>query len=221
MNLDANTRLQAIGNYVHDYMVKSYDKRSAKDKANLETYLLGPEYRWQHTLRVAQFGKLIAENEDADLELVIATCLLHDIAWFDTTAEKSREHGRLGAEIAKPFLEKMGFSPEQVTPICNAIAEHVVEGKPETLVAKIICDADDVDRFGPYRVLQWCFSDINDYEKLAAKLRDRIHRLEHYREKNPLFTSTGRQLFSEQLNLQIRFFSEFIGEKALSVMPQL
>ena len=135
-------------------------------------------------------GKLIAENEDADLELVIATCLLHDIAWFDTTAEKSREHGRLGAEIAKPFLEKMGFSPEQVTPICNAIAEHVVEGKPETMIAKIICDADDVDRFGPYRVLQWCFSDINDYEKLAAKLRDRIHRLEHYREKNPLFTST-------------------------------
>ena len=47
MNLDANTRLQAIGNYVHDYMVKSYNKRSAKDKANLETYLLGPEYVWR------------------------------------------------------------------------------------------------------------------------------------------------------------------------------
>ena len=82
-------------------------------------------------------------------------------------------------------------------------------------------DADNVDRFGPYRILQWCFADIDDYDKLADKLSERIHRLEHYRKKNPFLHHTGQQLFAEQLNLQIRFFSEFVGEKELSVMPRI
>jgi hypothetical protein len=97
----------------------------------------------------------------------------------------------------------------------------VDEDHPNTLEAKIVSDADNVDRFGPYRILQWCFSDINDYGKLAGKLSERIPRLEQYREENPLFTSTGQQLFAEQLNLQLRFFSEFVGEKKLSVIPQI
>ena len=58
---------------------------------------------------------------------------------------------------------------------------------------------------------------INWQPNLASELID----LEHYRENNPLFTPTGQQLFAEQLNLQIRFFSEFVGEKELSVMPRI
>jgi hypothetical protein len=96
-----------------------------------------------------------------------------------------------------------------------------VEEKPTTIEAKIVSDADNVDRFGPYRILQWCYSDIGDYDKLADKLSDRIKRLEHYRENNPLTTLTGQQLFAEQLNLQIRFFCEFVGEKKLSMLPQI
>jgi len=71
----------------------------------------------------------------------------------------------------------------------------VDEDNPNTLEAKIVSDADNVDRFGPYRILQWCFSDIKNYEKLAVKLSERIPRLEQYREENPLYTSTGQQLF--------------------------
>jgi len=221
MTTKANARLQKIADFAHAYLDESYQKRSKKDKANLDRYLFGVEYRWQHTLRVAQFGKVIAENEAVDVESVVAACLLHDIAWFDTDAENNREHGRIGAEKAQPFLESLGYSHRRIKSICYSIASHVDEDNPNTLEAKIVSDADNVDRFGPYRVLQWCFSDINDYEKLALKLGEHIQRLEQYREKNPLYTSTGQQLFAEQLNLQIRFFSEFVGEKKLSVMPQI
>jgi len=69
--------------------------------------------------------------------------------------------------------------------------------------------------------LQWCFQDIEDYPKLAEKLRERIQRLEGYRQENNLFTETGRQLFIEQLDLQIAFFSQFVGEKDLSIMPNI
>jgi putative nucleotidyltransferase with HDIG domain len=221
MTSELNSRLQKLSEFVRVYLIKSYQKRSDMDKTNLNRYLSNSDYRWKHTLRVAQFGKVIAENELADVELVVAACILHDIAWFDTNAENSRDHGRIGAEKAKPLLGKLEYNQEQIESICYAISAHVDEDNPNTLEAKILSDADNVDRFGPYRILQWCFADIDDYDKLAIKLVDRIHRLEQYRKKNPLFTPTGQQLFEEQLNLQIRFFSEFVGEKELSVMPRI
>jgi hypothetical protein len=221
MTLETSTRLQQIGAFAESELRASYAKRSRADRRNLDRYLSGVDYRWLHTLRVAQFGKVIAENEHADLELVLAACLLHDVAWFDATADTSREHGRMGAAKARPLLEELGYAAEPIEAICYAIASHVDDDHPTTLEAQVLSDADNVDRFGPYRILQWCYSDIDDYEKLTAKLCERIQRLEGYREKNPLFTLTGQQLFAEQLNLQIRFFSEFVGEKELSVMPQL
>jgi len=221
MTTELNSRLQKISKFVQTYLQDSYQHRSDEDKANLARYLSNVDYRWKHTLRVAQFGKVIAENEAADVELIVAACLLHDVAWFDTNADNSREHGRIGAKKARPFLESLGYTPEQIDKICYAVAAHVDTDNPDTLEAKVLSDADNVDRFGPYRILQWCFADIEDYDKLAAKLTERIRRLEHYREENPLFTSTGQQLFVEQLSLQIRFFSEFVGEKELSVMPRI
>ncbi len=216
-----NSRMQCISEFVQKYLDDSYNQRSEKDKSNLNKYLSNSEYRWKHTLRVAQFGKLIAENEAAEIEITLAACLLHDVAWFDTNADNSRDHGRLGSEIAKTVLENLGYGVEQIESICYAIASHVDDDNPDTLEAKILSDADNIDRFGPYRVLQWCFADIEDYDKLTAKLNERIHRLEDYRKKNPLFTTTGQQLFAEQLDMQIRFFSEFVGENKLSVMPRI
>jgi len=221
MTNKTTVRIQKIADYTQASLEESYLKRSPKDKANLNRYLAGVDYRWQHTLRVANFGKVIAENEGVDVESVVAACLLHDLAWFDTNAENNRDHGRLGAEKARPFLESLDYSPRRIKNICYSIASHVDEDNPKTLEAKIVSDADDVDRFGPYRILQWCYSDVKDYEKLALKLSERIQRLEQYREENPLFTSTGRQLFAEQLNLQLRFFSEFVGEKKLTIIPQI
>ena len=131
MNNKTNARIQKIAEFTHAYLDESYQKRSKKDKANLKRYLSGVDYRWQHTLRVAQFGKVIAENEDADVELVVAACLLHDIAWFDTNAENNREHGRIGAEKARPFLENLGYSLKRIKNICYSIASHVDEDQPK------------------------------------------------------------------------------------------
>ena len=214
-----NERLDILAVYTRKHLESSYQKRKDKDK--LRRFLSDFEYRWAHTQRVAQFGKLIAEAEAADVELVLAACILHDIAWFDVSGENSREHGTIGAEMVHPYLLSVGYSPEQVKNICYSIASHVTVEDPETLEASIVSDADNVDRYGPYRILQWCFSDIDDYGKLASKLTERIQRLEFYRENNPLDTETGKQLFAEQLQLQILFFSEFVGERKLTCLPQI
>lgn len=210
-------RIESVARYTQNYLEKSFKKR--KDKARLERFLLSDKYRWSHTLRVSQFGRMIAESEDVDLESVIVACLLHDIAWFDVNDENNREHGKIGSGLVRPLLDDLGYTHDRVENICYSIASHVTVKNPETLEAKIVSDADNIDRYGPYRILQWCFPDISDYEKLTGKLTERITRLEEYRKKNPLFTAIGKQLFTEQLQLQILFFSEFIGEKKLTTLP--
>ena len=183
-----------------------------------------PIYRWQHTLRVSNYGKIIAEAESADVELVVAACLLHDVAHFESD-EDYKSHGRLGAKISRPVLREIGYSSEETENICYSIALHV-DGEadfdhPETIESKVVTDADNVDRFGAYRVLQQCVPEMHEYEKLVEKLTSRLETLGNYRGQQLLETRTGQTLFNQQLDLQINFFQEIIKERGLTVFPKL
>jgi len=213
-----NTRLQKIAEFVRTRQQETYNQHP--DRLELDRHLVHFDYRWKHTLRVARWGKFIAEAEGADVELVVAACLLHDVASFDVT-DDDRDHGRVGAEVARPILVEVGYTPEQVEAIHYAIAVHAEAENPETLEARVVTDADNVDRFGAYRVLYWCQPEIGDYDKLAEKLRRRIERLEGYRARSPLCTPTGQKLFAEQLDFQIGFFRKFVDEHDSSTMLQL
>ena len=182
-----------------------------------------PVYRWDHTLRVAQYGEQVAEAEGADVEEVVVACLLHDVAHFDPLTDY-KDHGREGARMSRALLEELGYSEEQIGDICYAIAVHV-DGKadfehPHTLEADIVSDADNIDRFGAYRILQWCVPEMDDLPTLAEKLGKRVVHLEGYRQANPLETETGRALFAKQLDRQIAFFKDLIAEYELSRLPE-
>ena len=181
-----------------------------------------PVYRWEHTLRVAYYGEQIAKAEGADVELVVAACLLHDVAHFDPL-EDYKDHGRQGAHLSRPLLADLGYTEEQVNAICYAIAVHV-DGHadfkhPHTLEVKIVSDADNIDRFGVFRILQWCSPLMDDYRALVENLKARVAHLEGYLENNPLETPTGQALFTRQLQRQITFFNALIAEYDLSQMP--
>jgi putative nucleotidyltransferase with HDIG domain len=211
MNITStNGRLQEIARFVHDRL-----REVASQRVNPN---LDPEYRWQHTLRVSNYGRMIAEAEGANVELVIVACLLHDIAHFDQ--DNWKEHGRLGAKIIRPFLAGLGYSPEEMENICYSVAVHV-DGRadfphPETLESKIVSDADNVDRFGAYRIIQWCTADVESYKGLIAKLRQRLQTLEDYRQRRMMETETGHHLFNRQLDLQITFFKALVEESELT-----
>ena len=183
-----------------------------------------PVYRWQHTLRVSNYGKIIAEGEGADVELVVAACLLHDVAHFESGVDH-KSHGRLGAKISRPVLLEIGYSSEETENICYSIALHV-DGNadfdhPETIESKVVTDSDNVDRFGAYRVLQWCVPEMHEYDKLLEKLNSCLETLEKYRGQQMLETKTGQALFNQQLDLQIFFFQEIIKEGELTVFQKL
>jgi len=184
------------------------------------------DYRWEHTLRVAQYGKIIAEGEELDSEHAIVACLLHDIAYFFEFVDVDwKDHGRTGAEIARPVLLDAGFSEEETAEICYAIAVHV-DGEPatphpHTKLADLVSDSDNVDRFSAYRCALWCQTEQDDFQAMAEMLRGRIERLKQYAENNPLDTATGQRLFAEKVELQLTFFQSVVEDAELTKLSEL
>ena len=173
---------------------------------------------------MSNYGKIIAEAEGADVEMVVAACLMHDVAHFES-GEDYKSHGRLGAKISRPVLLEIGYSSVETENICYSIALHV-DGNadfdhPETIESKVVPDADNVDRFGAYRVLRWCMPEMYEYDKLIEKLTSRLETLENYRGQQLLETNKGQALFNQQLDLQIIFFQEIIKESELTVSPKV
>ncbi len=91
----------------------------------------------RHTeLCLKRMDKIIEENNITGNEkiILVASCLLHDIAKPHTTEEQmkrgrmtitSNGHEEMGGIVAKEFLEKIGFHEALITPICNLIANHL------------------------------------------------------------------------------------------------
>lgn len=209
--LSPNQRLEKIAAFV-ETRLKAVAASQTDERPN-------PDYRWQHILRVCNYGKLLAEAEGANVELVLAGCLLHDVAVFDPG--DSRDHGRRGAEIARALLGELGYTPEEVENICYSVASHVDVDKPHTLEARVVTDADNIDRFGAYRAITWCLRDMDDYDRLITNLIARLQTLKTYRQQHLLETEMGNRLFDEQLDFQIQFFEALVKENDWTLLPKL
>ena len=182
------------------------DKKSEKD------------YRFEHSVRVANIGKIIAEKEGMDIEAMVIACLLHDIAYINKfeSREEARNHGRYSAKIARPFLEEIGMEPETIGDICYGIAIHVDDKADfpgeRTAFALSIGDADNIDRFDAYRIfenLTWVKYDEMDISEKKEHVQKVLERLESY--KNLDFaTETGKNMWLEKLDYQIGFYEKLL-----------
>ena len=214
--MEMKHRIKRIADFAHDRLFEM--------AAHREGPYIDPEYRWLHTLRVTNIGKQLAEAEGANTEQVIAACLLHDVAHFDDP-ENYRDHGRLAARIARPLLEELAYSEEEVNAICYAIAVHVDDKAdfehPHTVEAAIVSDADNIDRFDAYRILLYCQPEVSDFKALAEKLTARLEVLSEYRGNRLMGTDTGHELFNKKLDQQIAFYEAILAQNEISQLPEL
>jgi putative nucleotidyltransferase with HDIG domain len=212
------SRLRQVVEYVQD------QHRQAAAREQFDPVFTA-DYRYEHTLRVAHYGGLIADEERLDRELCVAACLLHDVAYFLPGEEEDwwDNHGRVGAEISRPVLVAAGFSPEQVDAACHAIAVHVDgkadDGLPDGPLDGVVSDADNVDRFSALRVVLWCMTEKDDLGKMADMLRERLARLYKYRDRSPLKTKAGQRLFAERVALQIPLFEGILRDIEITRLP--
>ncbi|TEU19439.1 MAG: HD domain-containing protein [Anaerolineales bacterium] len=98
---------------------------------------------FDHVLRVLALAEGIGQEEGANLEIVRAAALLHDIG-----GRQRSFHARTGAQQAREILQ--GHPPEKVEAVAQAIATHSFREKstPQTLEAQVLYDADKLDAIG-------------------------------------------------------------------------
>ena len=174
------------------------------------------DYRLEHSYRVANIAKAIAEAEGFDVTHAVIAGLLHDIAYCEEmeTREDRMNHGRRSAAIARPFLESLGLNADAVNKICYGIAIHVDDEADfqweRTPFCETVGDADNIDRFDAYRIYEtleylkfseMCLSDKR--EKVAST----IDRLAKYKEMK-LGTATAKNFWVQRLDYYIGFYEK-------------
>ena len=174
------------------------------------------DYRLEHSYRVANIAKAIAEAEGFDVTHAVIAGLLHDIAYCEemVTREDRLNHGRRSAAIARPFLESLGLSADAVNEICYVIAIHVDDEADfeweRTAFCETVGDADNIDRFDAYRIYETLehlkFSDMNLADKLE-KVSSTIDKLSHFKEMK-LGTATAKELWLQRLEYYIGFYEK-------------
>ena len=187
-------------------------------------------------MRVHNLAVAIARSEaDVDLHVLRTAAMLHDIGGAKEANDSSgqTDHAVVSAEMAKPILEDLGFSPDQISHIQDCILSHRyrTDNQPKTIEAKILFDADKLDASGAIgvcRTLAWIGKhkakiykkvDIDEYikenqgGKLNGRIQDKSKHSPHinYEVKDKflmdkLYTETAKRIGRERT----AFYKEFL-----------
>ncbi|HDT15063.1 MAG TPA: HD domain-containing protein [Firmicutes bacterium] len=106
---------------------------------------------WEHTERVYKLAVHIGEKEGADMEIVKAAAVLHDIARQAEDESGGRLcHAREGAVAAEKILRETGYGADDIARIKHCIEAHRFRNskEPETTEARVLFDADKLDSIG-------------------------------------------------------------------------
>ena len=119
----------------------------------VEEKLTCSAHNLDHVFRVYNLCLLLAKYEkDVDLEILIPSALLHDIARVEESQDKTGEidHAVLGGVIAEDILRKLEYEEEEIEKIKHCIITHRFRtgNEPNTIEAKILFDSDKLDVIG-------------------------------------------------------------------------
>ncbi|MFX0200124.1 MAG: HD domain-containing protein [Candidatus Hodarchaeota archaeon] len=111
-----------------------------------------------HVQRVIRWCEVIGVKENANLEVLRASAILHDIA----VPQGRAIHAETGAEMAHEFLQSIGVPEEKIKAITEVIRGHSRYGGPEptTLEGYILRDADMLDFIGAVGIVRAILRDF-------------------------------------------------------------
>lgn len=103
-----------------------------------------------HVRRVVHSARRLAEEEGAQLDVVVPAAWLHDCVVVPKDSTERPDAATMAAEAAADFLEQEGYPERWIPQIEHAIEAHSFSGtaEPDTLEAKVVQDADRLDALG-------------------------------------------------------------------------
>jgi len=132
-----------VCNVLDEFVFEEIKKRS-------EAFFRHSHHSKSHVERVHNLAIRMAEKENADLDVIKASALLHDVARAKEDEGKIEDHAAEGAKMARRILEEINFPREKVEKVVHCIEVHRFRNsmKAESLEARILQDADRLDMLG-------------------------------------------------------------------------
>lgn len=197
------------------HLIKKYSKEQM-DKLGL--------YGWPHVKRVLHLCVRMAyilKERNVDLDVLKASALLHDIAKHLYKKNATFDHGRVGAELAEAFLIRSNFNREKIKAICHAIRAHTHFEKPISIEAKILHDADFLDKLGAVGIatifIKACLTNVTIEEILEnfeLEKEEPSFVIKHIRwiKKPHLYTEVAKSIAEKRNKIISAFFKELKKE---------
>ncbi|MGI0010240.1 MAG: HD domain-containing protein [Nitrosopumilaceae archaeon] len=109
-----------------------------------------PAHDFEHIMRVYKNAEKIGKKEKANMKLVRASVLLHDIVSYPKSDKRSKRASTESALQAANMLKRCGYDSHEIGIIAEAIREHSFSKGmvPSTLEGKVLQDADRLDALG-------------------------------------------------------------------------
>lgn len=107
-----------------------------------------PVHGLSHVLRVYRLCERIGEEEKANLRILRAAALLHDV---EGDVDLRKDHHLAAAQFAGKILRQEGWEEADIEEVMHCIRAHRFRDtreEPQTLEAKILFDADKLDAIG-------------------------------------------------------------------------
>ena len=186
---------------------------------------------FDHVQRVTRLAVSIAQAEGADVEVVGAAALLHDVP---VPGGERQAHHLAAAEFAGQFLQEERMDPDRIANVVHCIQAHRFRDQtvqPQTLEAKCLYDGDKLDSIGAIGVAR-AFSHAGEYNcrlwhqptqavpPLAQKPQDPDYTPVHefvYKLRRvlaSLHTDTARQIGQQRHEFMCQFFAQLDAEMA-------
>jgi len=177
-----------------------------------------------HVLRVQKLCKAMGCKENADIVVLLASALLHDLGRDHERKNPAIDHAEKSAEIAEEILRKVGFPSEKISAVVYAIKVHRFSKgvTPTTLEAKILQDADRIDISGAVGIAStFAFGGVHNSEIYNLDdpfaenrdLDDKNYVLDHFYAKllhlpETMHTKIGREMAKKRT----KFMSLFLDQ---------
>ncbi|MCJ7717642.1 MAG: HD domain-containing protein [Anaerolineales bacterium] len=184
---------------------------------------------FSHILRVYRLCEQIGKQENADLTILRAAALLHDV---EGDVDVRENHHLAAARFAEETLKNEGWEEEAIRAVVHCIRAHRFRDdseKPQTLEAQILFDADKIDAIGAVGVARAVayavragmdvYAPPSDQYLLTGELapgesqtvaHEYLFKLRHIKDR--LFTVTGRSLAAKRHELMVKFFDGWLNE---------
>ena len=109
-----------------------------------------PIHAFDHVLRVLALAERIGKAEGADLEILRAAVVLHDVSGSFPAGGRTGHH-HSSAEFAREVLQQEGWPQDRIAAVMHCIRAHRFRDRsepPATLEAQILFEADKLDVLG-------------------------------------------------------------------------